>query len=167
MMEKGTGSSSSFQHYAALERVRVGRNPLTAEEAGALVEAGITHVLDLREESEWSAPNPGGEAVGALERLGVKRRSVPIPDFTAPGKAELAAACAFLEEALSDPAARVFVHCWAGRERSGTILTAFHARQRGLSCEAALAELQAGCPRLQPLAHQLAAVREWLAGHEG
>jgi predicted protein tyrosine phosphatase len=165
-MGEDAGHSSTFRHYAALERVRVGRNPLTAEDAGALVEAGITHVLDLREEREWSPPNPGEEAVRELERLGVKRQSVPIPDFTAPGREQLAAACAFLEEALSDPAARVFVHCWAGRERSGAILTAFHARRTGLECDAALAELQAGCPTLRPLAHQLAAVREWLALRE-
>src|SRR5690606_19313446 len=37
-------------------RSRAGRNPLSERDVEDLAEAGVTHVLDLREEAEWEGP---------------------------------------------------------------------------------------------------------------
>src|SRR3972149_11387542 len=70
-----------FVHWPVAERVLAGRNPLSEEDVLQLGALGVTHVLDLREEREWADPGRfGREAVEALYRDGIERRSVPIRD---------------------------------------------------------------------------------------
>lgn len=154
----------AFQHFAIGGRIYCGRNPLSAEDVEKLRSLGITHILDLRERFEWSAPGwRGAEAVRAIEEAGIERLNLPVEDGTAPAPEVLDRADAFLDDALRRPAARVFVHCRAGQERTGAILTAHLARRHGWSYERALAALQAVNPSIQPLPWQEAVVRRWLA----
>ena len=92
----------------------------------------------------------------------MRRLHLPVPDATAPRASDLNAAVGFLEAALSDATARVYIHCRGGRGRTGAVLLAFYARHHSTSCEAALATLQAACPSLSPLPGQIESVRQWL-----
>jgi|CXWL01.1.fsa_nt_gi ADP-ribosyl-[dinitrogen reductase] hydrolase len=159
-----------FTRYPVTDRLLAGRNPLTELDARELAAAGVTHVLDLREDSEW-APDArhGAEAVDALARLGIERRSVPIRDTDSSSHAALDEAVGFLRTALEPSArtadgrpTRVYVHCRAGVERTGSILAAYVARAEHLSVDDAVAQLRAAAPQIQPLPWQLDAVRAWL-----
>lgn len=113
----------AFQVYDVDDRLYAGRNPLTAVDVAELVRRGVTHVLDLREEHEWRRPGRfGAEAVEALGARGVERRSLVVADLSPPTPAVLDAAVAWIDEVLAKSDAKVFVHCHAGRERTGSVL---------------------------------------------
>ena len=42
-----------FEIHELDDRLLAGRNPLSAIDAQRLVDAGVTHVVDLRESHEW------------------------------------------------------------------------------------------------------------------
>jgi len=46
------------------------------------------------------------------------RLSLPVEDMTAPTTADIDRAVSFIDDALADPAARVYSHCRAGIERT-------------------------------------------------
>lgn len=157
-----------FCTWPVTERILAGRNPLTEIDVRSLAAQGVTHVLDLREPSEWNRPGIfGGEAVDAMAPFGITRRNVPIADFSAPSAAALTEAADWIDQILDpvrgDRAARLFVHCRAGIERTGTILTAWRCRREGESFEVALAALRGEGWPANPLAHQRTAAQAWLA----
>ena len=142
--------------------VLAGRAPAFGGNIRRLRAAGVTHVLDLREEHEWDGPGRYGRAaVDEIGRLGLVRLTVPVVDTTTPSADALDRGVAFLEAALH-LGGTPFVHCRGGIERTGAFLLAWYARERGLSADDALAELRARRPALSPRAGQLAAVRAWL-----
>jgi ADP-ribosyl-[dinitrogen reductase] hydrolase len=139
-----------------------GRNPLTAKDVEALMEAGVTRVIDLREDHEWGRTGKfGREAVAALDWCGIERLTVPIVDGDAPSTDQLDRTWQLLEEAPED--GRTYVHCRAGIERTGAVLAAYLARRDGLSLDEVLANLSASDAGLHPLPFQVEAVRHWLA----
>lgn len=151
----------SFEVREAAPGILCGRNPLTAGDVHRLGQAGVQHVLDLREDKEWDTPTRfGREAVAALHWSGIERTSVPIVDTEALSKEQLDRTWELLSTASEDR--WLYVHCRAGIERTGSALGAFVARQRRIGLNEALEQLRdAGC-QLQPLPHQIAAVRRWL-----
>ena len=137
--------------------VLYGCNPLFARHVEELTTAGVTHVLDLREEWEWAGEGRvGREAIETIERIPIHRRHLPIADGGNPKAETLTAAVKFIDHALAGGGV-VFVHCRAGRERSGAVLLAWML-SRG--CD--VGELQELAPDLKPLPEQQAAVYEWL-----
>ncbi|MGB8645530.1 MAG: ADP-ribosylglycohydrolase family protein [Anaerolineae bacterium] len=144
------------------ERVMAGRNPLTARDVDFLADQGITHVLDLREPSEWSSPRSGQQALDEIERRKIPRANIRIADASGPGRGALDAAYDWMKQALADPQARVYVHCRAGIERTAVVLVAFYARAHRVSYRQALAELRGKRPALTPLQSQERAVKAWL-----
>lgn len=137
-----------------------GRNPLTVVDVVELQARGVTHVVDLREDAEWSAPGRfGAEAVAELDVRGIKRLAVPVRDQAAPPGHVLEAAVRWIRDALKAPDAKVFVHCRAGRERTGAVLAAYLV-SCGAPLDAALTMLRSRCGAA-PLPAQVAAVREW------
>lgn len=158
----------AFAQYRVQDALRGGRNPLTAQDVRALAAPGVTHILDLREEHEWAGRGRFGlDALETIERLNLRRLHLPVPDTHPPMPADLDAACAFLQEALSDPSARAYVHCRAGWGRTATVLAAFLARMQGRPYGDVLAELQAQVRRdhdilLCPQPRQSEAARRWL-----
>lgn len=139
-----------------------GRNPLTARDIETLKALGITHLLDLREAGEWAAPRFGLDAVEAANRLELTRLHLPVVDMGAPTQATLNSALSFVDEALQQPGAKVYIHCRAGMERTAAILIAHHARKHSVDYEAALQSLRQKRPILQPLPSQERAVRDFL-----
>lgn len=144
------------------DRLAAGRNPLSARDVSTLNQAGITHVLDLRETSEWIAPHFGLEAVEAMEGAGITRLHLPIVDMDAPEPADFDAAWAWVEDASSDPDAVIYLHCRAGMERTAAIAGALAARRAAISFDEALAQLQGKRPIFQPLPPQRRAAQAWL-----
>jgi atypical dual specificity phosphatase len=144
------------------DRIAAGRNPLTAVDVAELAQAGITHILDLREEKEWSAPRPGSEAIEFCRECGIVRLHLPLTNLEAPREEDILKALDWLETTLQNPQHKIYVHCQAGKERTGTIAVAFHARRTGQSYDAAFQELKQKRDVFQPWPHQEAAVRAWL-----
>jgi protein tyrosine phosphatase (PTP) superfamily phosphohydrolase (DUF442 family) len=155
----------AFAHWEVAPGLWAGRNPLSEIDVRELSALGVTHVLDLREESEWTGPGRvGAEAVEAISRLSFTRLHLPVPDEHAPSVATLAAAVDWIDEAIATPGASVYLHCRAGLERTASVLVAWRARRDGSTPEAALDALRkAGYPGA-PLRDQAAAVRAFLAG---
>lgn len=148
-----------FECHMISPRLLAGRNPLTERDVEWLEDMGVTHDLDLREEHEWLPPRFGLEAV---QRLGGRRRWLPVRDMGAPTPAALDKACQYLNEVLARPGSVVYVHCRAGRERTAAILVAYYAKQYHMSYDQALTLLRERRPSLMPLPNQERAVRRWV-----
>jgi ADP-ribosyl-[dinitrogen reductase] hydrolase len=137
-------------------QVLFGRNPLFAVEVEALVAAGVSHFLDLREPEEWSgAGRLGQEAVDAQGRPPSTRRHLAVADGGAPSAGAISEAVDFVDEALARGGV-AFVHCRAGVERTGAMLLAWWLN-RGGDRES----LRSLAPILAPLPQQERAVYDW------
>lgn len=138
-----------------------GRNPLTAKDVETLIAAGVTRVLDLREDHEWEKTGRHGrEAVAALDWCNVERESVPVVDGNAPSYEQLDHTWQILSEAPADGA--TYIHCRAGIERTGSVIAAFLARRDGRSFDDTLRHLSESNAGLHPLPYQAEIVRRWL-----
>jgi ADP-ribosylglycohydrolase/protein tyrosine phosphatase (PTP) superfamily phosphohydrolase (DUF442 family) len=144
-------------------RLLAGRNPLTAADVEQLRESGVTHVLDLREAREWTAPWLGQEAGGAIEAAGMERLHVPVVDTRPPSGEDFDRAVEFLERVLAAPENVVYVHCRAGQERTGAVLAAYVGRRDGVGVDDAVTMLQRSRPVIHLLDDQWTAVERWLA----
>ena len=143
-----------------------GRNPLTTVDVARLRDLGVTHVLDLREDHEWQPPRFGAEAIAALAHAGIERRSVVVQDIRAPTPAAFDEALAWIDTSLERPGALVYVHCRAGRERTGSILAAYIGTRTGVRLEHAVSWLHTRCAT-DLLPEQYAATRTWLTQRPG
>ena len=147
-------------------RIAAGRNPLSVRDVADLRAAGITHVLDLREDSEWAAPRFGHDAVEAMARLGINRMHIPVKDMGAPQPLDFDRANAWIEKALALPNAKVYLHCRAGMERTAAIAIAFWIAREGISYDAAFRNLKGKRPIFKPLPAQERAVKDWMAARK-
>lgn len=144
------------------DRIAAGRNPLTAVDIAELAQAGITHILDLREEEEWCAPRPGLEAITFCKECGIVRRHLPLTNREGPREEDFLKALDWIETTLQNPQHKIYVHCQAGKERTGTIAVAMHAHRNVQSYDTAFQELKQKRGVFQPWRHQERAVRAWL-----
>ncbi len=134
-----------------------------------LLVAGVTFFLDLTEEDEL-APYAGlvaEEAQARGSRAQHERRA--IRDLGVPEPAEMAAILDLLDARLAAGEV-VYVHCWGGIGRTGSVIGCYLARH-GLTGRAALAEIarmRVGIPdawRTSPeTAEQRCLVTGWAAG---
>ena len=129
------------------DRVWRGGAP-TAAGYRALVDAGVTTVVDLRSDSER------GAAVAVLESLDVETIRLPIRDGQLPTEEEVAR---FLD-VVAGADGTVFVHCGAGVGRTGAMVAAYRTATGGMGgTEAVRRNLAIGPPSLEQIAF---AVRE-------
>ena len=128
-----------------------------------LIAKGIGVVIDLREEHEWAKPDRYGlDAVSAQLWSGLERFHVPIPDTQAPGPEDLDRLWKILDHYHREDGKGAYIHCRAGRERTGAVLVAYLARSEGITFNDALRRLgEADCP-VHLLPGQETAVRRWL-----
>lgn len=105
-----------------------------------LVERGITHVIDLRQDGELNA-DPG-----ALESLGIAWRRLPVANHGVPEDSALAGTLAWLETASSPR--QVYVHCVGGIGRGATIAAALLIFQ-GKPAAAAFDEVRRARPEVE------------------
>ncbi|MFN8598644.1 MAG: dual specificity protein phosphatase family protein [Anaerolineae bacterium] len=114
----------------------------------ALLKAEVTYVVNLTEEHELQPYTALiEEAARALGRPIVLRRE-SIPDFSVPTIETMRRILDVIDRAL-DAGHCVYVHCWGGIGRTGTVIGCYLVRH-GLKGEAALAQIaqwRAGTPK--------------------
>ncbi|MDP2375778.1 dual specificity protein phosphatase family protein [Reyranella sp.] len=94
------------------ERLYVG-GAIPVGEYQRFVDAGITHLVDVREDSEIDAD------LARLEQLRIARLQIPVINHTAPTHEQLSKVANWIEAKDSGPV--VYVHCGAGIGRAATI----------------------------------------------
>lgn len=141
-----------------------------AAKVGTLLEAGIDHFIDLTEERDWLEPYEriAYEQARAMGRT-VRYERHPIRDMSVPRNAgEMAAILDAIEGAL-DRGSTVYVHCWGGIGRTGTVVGCWLVRD-GLSGAGALQQIavwwqhvekRPRCPVSPQTREQHAFVRNW------
>jgi protein tyrosine phosphatase (PTP) superfamily phosphohydrolase (DUF442 family) len=128
------------------QRVWRGAGP-TATGYARLAEAGVTTVVDLRNDDER------GSAVDALADLGIRVVRIPIRDGQTPTDRDISR---FLDVVASSEGI-VFLHCGAGVGRTGAMAAAYLAREHAATgLDVARRSLAIGPPSLEQLAFALA-----------
>jgi protein-tyrosine phosphatase len=122
---------------------------LPPEEYGRLCQAGITHVVDLREE--------GPDDVTALEAFELARQHVPVPDQGAPMMEQLIATGAWLRKRHDKACA--YVHCGGGFGRASTMAVGLLLLE-AMPLEDAIAMVRTARPEIRINAEQLAWLRD-------
>jgi protein tyrosine/serine phosphatase len=115
---------------------------LTDEALKELKALGVNLVVDLREDG-------GGRQVEKqkVEQLGIRYAHVPMRAIAAPRQAEIEQALALL---LRDPPTRVYVHCWRGKDRTGTVIACYRIQHDGWDNRRALDEAKSyGMSRIE------------------
>jgi protein-tyrosine phosphatase len=118
----------------------------------------VSFIVDLTEERELA---PYGEHL-----RGVRRIRAPIRDFSVPTDDEMVRILDVIDDALAGGDV-VYVHCWGGRGRTGTVVGC-HLVRHGVAPDDALARIARSRRRL-PDGHvrspeadeQIAMVRRW------
>lgn len=149
-------------------RLLAGQYPGSLEEADAretlrrLAASGVTFFLDLTEENELPL------YIGLVDAGGAKpeHRRMSIGDFCAPSEDEMVAILDALDDALAAGHV-VYLHCWGGVGRTGTVVGC-HLVRHGASPGEALGQIEAwlretpNAGRASPeVAEQIALVRGW------
>lgn len=103
------------------------------------LEAGITSFLDLTPEDELIPYKPFLREEAARLGVTVEHRRAPIRDLTVPRPPEMVNILNRIDGALESGCA-IYVHCWGGIGRTGTVVGCYLARH-GHSGQRALDEL--------------------------
>jgi protein-tyrosine phosphatase len=128
-------------------RLLAGEYPGSKDDADAkkklrrLLDAGVSFFLDLTEEGEYHLRPYAAlvrEEATAMGRS-VSHRRMPIPDGETPHPEEMRAILDTIDAALEDGHV-VYVHCFGGIGRTGTVVGCYLARH-GLSGRQALEEI--------------------------
>lgn len=112
----------------------------SSEKVAGLLDAGVTHCIDLTEPQEL---HPYDELLAELAEprgLKVVHERLSIPDMDVPGPQRMKEILDAIDESLAAGNV-VYVHCWGGIGRTGTVVGC-HLVRKGLSGDAALAEVQ-------------------------
>jgi hypothetical protein len=141
------------------------------QKLACLQQAGVTFFLDLTEPGEYGL-KPYAPFLQELARPDGRpsvHRRMPIPDGGTPSVPEMARILDTVDNAL-EQGHTVYVHCWGGIGRTGTVAGCYLVRH-GLSGDQALAEIarrRRGTPdghRPSPENHaQEHMIRDWPAG---
>jgi hypothetical protein len=133
------------------------------------LDAGFTFFLDLTVEGELAPYAPALLEEAAARHMAVEHCRMPIPDLSTPQPAEVIRILDTVDAAIA-ASRRVYVHCWGGIGRTGTIVGCYLVRH-GLTGDQALAEIarrRQGTPdesRVAPETHdQRERVRNWPQG---
>ena len=106
-----------------------------------LIDAGVTFFLDLTQEGEKGLPSYASwlQRAGSGAKRAVYYRRMPIPDFETPTVEQMRDILDALDAALAE-GHTVYVHCYAGLGRTGTVIACSMVRH-GRNAESALQEL--------------------------
>lgn len=96
--------------------------PDTPEAVESLAEQGIRAIITMTERPLTIVPGVTSEL---FAQLGITALHVPVDDFRAPNKEQVAQIVAFIDrmQAEGKPA---LVHCWAGQGRTGVALHTYY-----------------------------------------
>ncbi|OFZ97793.1 MAG: hypothetical protein A3H35_21495 [Betaproteobacteria bacterium RIFCSPLOWO2_02_FULL_62_17] len=119
------------------EWLRLG-GAIPQEECHRLREAGITHVVDLREEYQGAEEH--------LASMGINRRHVPVSNFDPPTTEQLREVARWIED--KGGMACTYVHCGGGIGRAATMAVAL-LTQSGIGLDAALRQVREARPEIR------------------
>lgn len=134
-------------YWVRLGRLLAGEYPRNKDDVTSrsklrrLLEAGVTFFLDLTEEGEYGLK----PYVSLLEQeaaaLGCQmvHRRMPIPDGETPTSGGMTCILDTIDAALAEGHV-VYVHCWGGIGRTGTVVGCYLVRH-GMNSEEALTEI--------------------------
>jgi protein-tyrosine phosphatase len=137
----------------------------------ALLDLGVNAFFDLTEADEGLRPYLLELEEAAKARgIDVEYSRYPIPDHTAPAPEYAEQIVEAVEEALAE-GRKVYVHCYAGIGRTGTVVGIWMVRNRGISGAEAMetmtvlrANTNYGDWESPEMADQRRLVRTWQAG---
>ena len=132
----------------------------------ALLQSGIRTFIDLTEEGEIYGAKALGYAgllktVADEDRVEITGMRVPIPDRSIPSVWTMRRILDVMDRSIADDNA-VFIHCWAGRGRTGTAIGCYLRRHNlvsGPEVVRKLAELR----RWMPIGHGNTTFTAWLS----
>ena len=104
-----------------------------------LAEAGITVFIDLTEDAELLPYNHYLASI-AVSKQAIEHVRMPIRDVNVPTEADMVRILDLLDAKLKDGHV-VYVHCWGGVGRTGTVVGCFLVRH-GMSGPQALVEIR-------------------------
>jgi protein tyrosine/serine phosphatase len=105
----------------------------TPEALQELHDLGVKTVIDLREQAKGTL----AEKV-EVEKLGLKYVNVPLHALTAPKPAEVQYVLSLIFH--EEPSKPIYVHCWRGKDRTGTIIACYRIQHDGWDNRRALDE---------------------------
>jgi len=148
-------------HYRVADGLLAGAYPGTPAAVDALESAGVTVFVDLTHPSD-----PLDAYTPFL--VGARRVADPIPDMGTPTEGQVIRILDAVDEIRADGGA-VYVHCWGGVGRTGTVIGCWLVRHGldGGDAVARIAGLRAGLPGARPspeTAAQVAFIRGWRNG---
>lgn len=120
----------------------------TEKKLAALLDAGVRSFLDLTERHELEPYEPMLSRLASSRGMEVRYRRMSIQDRGVPTTEHMQA---IIEHARAEIAAGrpVYVHCWGGIGRTGTVVGCWMREQDGLTAEESIsriATLRAGTP---------------------
>jgi protein tyrosine/serine phosphatase len=134
-----------------------------------LLDAGIRTFIDLTEERELPGYAESLAAMAEARGVAVTYQRLPIVDMDVPSVSQMRSTLTAIEHGIA-AAAPVYVHCWGGIGRTGTVIGCWLV-EHGRTGESALAELDVlrgfAVTRNRPspeMPDQLAFVRSWAPG---
>ena len=104
-----------------------------AQGLAELKKLGVTTIVDLR-----GNRGPVARERQQAEALGMHFVDIPVSGWSAPSNAQVAE---FLKLFQQDPARKVFVHCYYGRDRTGVMVAAYRMAQQNWTPDQAAAEM--------------------------
>jgi len=142
----------------------------TKARLSALLAAGIRTFVDLTEEQEMKGYHGVLRSVAEDRQIDITFLRIPIPDGRVPSVWTLRCILDVIDGSVTDENP-VFVHCFAGRGRTGTVVGCYlkrHGLARQQDVVAKIAELR----RLMPIGHessphtheQVRMVENWMEG---
>jgi atypical dual specificity phosphatase len=133
------------------QAVLLGAMPF-ARDVPALEQLGVGAVVNTCE--EYAGP------VAAYARAGIVQLRIPTIDFTPPTLDDVVRGVQFMQEQIR-LGRRVYVHCKAGRARSGTVVLCWLITARGLTPDAAQDLILQRRPHAYPFLARRAVVQQY------
>lgn len=137
--------------------VYMGAFPFPAD-VPRMQQAGIGAVVNTCE--EYAGP------VKAYRRAGIEQLRVPTVDFTPPSLESVEKGVAFMQQQIAQGRG-VYVHCKAGRARSGTVVMCYLIAAAGMTPDQAQQRILERRPHANPHLAQRAVVQQFWARQQG
>ena len=149
------------------------RDPARAQEKLiSLLELGVRHVVDLMEENESNFAPYGAQLRSLAQDMSIpiKLANIPIRDTDIPTVGGMVAILDEIDLAIKESPI-VYLHCWGGRGRTGTVVGCYLARH-GIAVGEAALDLLSKLRQDDPISHlpspeteiQAEFVRSWTRG---
>jgi atypical dual specificity phosphatase len=127
-----------------VDKLGAGSLPASADDLRSLVDQGVRAIVTLTEQPLSAV---SGVDRDALAELGIVTLHLPILDYKAPSRQQVEALNRFVERMSAD-GRPVYVHCYAGVGRTGTMLHAYDLL-RGMTLSEAKQHIRESRPHSQ------------------